>query len=260
MPRGRIPEAWLPHVVALAATSSSRPQLRGIDVFSGSSRYYKQMLKEGMLCERMDVSIDKRHDVTKEAGVLVFIASALRCVRGESLVVMGPPCSFFVATTSKHHGRTVKKPMGNGSPFAKQGNRIATFISNAILLCAYLSINVFIEQPSTSKLWHIFRVSQSLASAMFRRVTWHMFVFGARTPKPQNGWVADEHFARRFSAIAISLYRKTKMPSARLFVRYDRTAKKKWRASRNMRGSQVYPLKFVRTLIALQFKQGDCEL
>ena len=70
MPRGRIPEAWLPHVVALAATSSSRPQLRGIDVFSGSSRYYKQMLKEGMLCERMDVSIDKRHDVTKEAAFL----------------------------------------------------------------------------------------------------------------------------------------------------------------------------------------------
>ena len=147
MPRGRIPEAWLPHVVVLAATSSSLPPLRRIDVFSGPSRYYKQMLKDGMLCERMDISIDKRHDVTKEAGVAIFISAALRCVPGESLVVMGPPCSFFIATSSKQHGRTVKKPMGNGSPFAKQGNRIATFISNAILLCAYLSIMFSSSSP-----------------------------------------------------------------------------------------------------------------
>lgn len=213
--------------------------------------YTQTMLEEGLMCEPVDITLNPLHDVTKDPGEMLVISLILRCIAG-SLVVLGPPCKLYVYLSRSLHGRTIKNIQGKRNAMVRLGNKIARFTANVMALCHMRGVTYFIEQPSTSILWHIGCMKRAIKKSRGNRVTWHMFCYGGATPKPENGYT-NAGWWKDFKRISLEKYRTMEMPRERIASVGDR---KKWTKIVGVRHAEsaAYPRNFCLQLIALQFE------
>ena len=104
-------------------------------------------------------------------------------------MVLGPPCSNWIGLSRSHHGRTRLFPRGYTTlPAVRIANAIAEVVAEVLQFCDARGLAYFIEQPSTSTLFHYPAVAAAIAAGLATRVTWHMGAFGFRTPKASTGY------------------------------------------------------------------------
>ena len=246
-----IPPQWAPYARRCQLAAASLPRLRGLDLFAGAGRFAMMMASIGLSCAAFDIQHSDSEDVLSEAGTIAVMTMMFQCVRG-ALILMGPPCKNWIALSRRTHRRTLFNIYGDVLRNDNRiGNAIADFTSNVMIFADYLGLVYFTEQPSDSVFWHWPSIKVALEITCAVKVTWHMFVFGAKTPKPQTGYCTAP-WASRFQRLTKDLYRSTPRPKRRL-VKPSSKAGSYTGLKPFLEKSAEYPEEFVRTLIQFHF-------
>ena len=239
---------WLRAFVLAAAALGPHfvQDLDAVDGFSGSGAFGKYCSEIGWTCAAYDLQLG--NDCTTETGMIDFFKLCLRC-KAQAIILIGPPCQFFIYLSRRSHGKTIARPSGNNTPFSVQGNRVALFVAAAIWVCNLLSLSLVIEQPQTSVLWYNKFVKAALRKARGNRVSWRMGALGSETPKPSVGFFLDRRAAAFFRA---EVMWKLRLRRSRLFANaraYGRGPGGDLRANRLTKRSARYPRGFCKLVI-----------
>ena len=181
-----------------------------LDGFQGAGEFKKVLASAGLKVAKFDLLLGD--DCMTDEGKITFARLCLQCKR-ESIVLLGPPCAYFIYLSRVRHGKTKARPAGNASGFSREGNAVAFFMAFAIWLCSLLELSLVIEQPQTSVLWFNKFVGAALRRARASRVAWRMGALGAPSPKPSIGFFLNARAADTFRRVAL---RKCRLQRTRL--------------------------------------------
>ena len=128
------PVAWQDRILELEEEARQLGHLNLYDVFAGNKAFKRESEFWCWLAHTFEFSDDPiKQNCFTRAGEDEFITQACR-LTPLSLVPLGPPCKFSIWITRSVHGKSKQNPLGNGSPFAKKGNKLATFVANGLRL------------------------------------------------------------------------------------------------------------------------------
>ena len=162
---------WL-RLLWLAVASLRNGQYNAYDAldgFQGAGDFENLLTSAGLKVAKFDLLLGD--DCMTDEGKITFARLCLQCKR-ESIVLLGPPCAYFIYLSRKQHDKTKARPAGNASRFSREGNKVAFVMAFAIWLCSLLELSLVIEQPQTSVLWFNKFVGPALRRARVSRVAW----------------------------------------------------------------------------------------
>ena len=184
-----VPPRWREAVAALLPAAAASHQLGGVDVFAGKKGFAKSMLRHGLAgatFEKMDDPVWE--DILSLRGLSRLILLILR-VKEHGLVMMGPPCKFWIFLTLSHTKRAAQNLAGSmASWMAKEGNAIADIVADIVKLCAALSIYTVLEQPQGSFMFAYQPMADALKLVNAVTTTFPMAVFKHPATKPTRLW------------------------------------------------------------------------
>ena len=258
-----VPARWALLIVALQPLADIQPPVNVLDLFAGprggGCGVAKACRAENLAALTYDCLHDPiNQDVLNPRGLETLILYLLR-VKPEGLVVLGPPCSNWIGLSRFRHGRTRLFPRGYTTlPTVRIANAIAEVVAEVLQFCDARGLAYFIEQPSTSVLFHYPAVAAAIAAGLATRVTWHMGAFGFRTPKASTGYCSAwwalifVERARRLLRRQKELWRKK---SKRLYAKHkSKTGRIYYTGNRAMLLATSYPTNFCKALVALHFR------
>ena len=157
---------------------------------------------------------------------------ALRIVEA-GIVVMGPPCSLFIAMSWRYHRRTVKRPWGNES-------RCDVCVANAIARNVFFLCNILtsrhvywiVEHPATGwlfKLPHELRGYPVMVGTCLQAFSEH----SSLKPLHLLSTLPDVYMSRL-------RHRGHQVPKKA----YGLSKNKRWNANKHTRSSGAYPIMF----------------
>ena len=127
-----------------------------------------------MASEGFDLALNPEHDCRTESGVFMWICLLLRLDRG-AIVPLGSPCKFFIWATKSLHRRSKEQPQGDRTnDFTLQGDVIAHFVADSLLLIAFMGAYYFSEQPVSSSLYFEEEVHAAVLATEGKEVRWSM--------------------------------------------------------------------------------------
>ena len=241
------------------------PKIHGVDGFGGAAGMCRAMLAKHWRCEYFDIKSDPiKNDCLHPAGLRHWILLMLRCAPG-ALIILGPPCSFWIWLTRSVSGRSQSNPAGDTtSAWVRQGNAIGKFVANTLQLAHHLKLFYFVEQPASSLLGEFEPMKASLKATGAFNVRWQMGAFGASSTKPQIGWTNAPWYAEFASFARVAAKRRREEEGAKepsnLSVK-DNVDGSVTGNPHALESSAEYPSKFCDALISLHhehFKSAFC--
>ena len=178
------PVAWQDRILELEEEARQLGHLNLYDVFAGSKAFKRESQFWCWVAHTFEYCDDpiKQNCLTR-AGEDEFITQACR-LTPLSLVPLGPPCKFSIWLTSSVHGKSQRNPLGNGSPFVQQGNKLATFVANGLRLISWRRCFYLLEQPMSSVLEYHPDMKQALLETGGKRIFCKIGNAGGFYPKP----------------------------------------------------------------------------
>ena len=178
------PVAWQDRILELEEEARQLGHLNLYDVFAGSKAFKRESEFWCWVAHTFEYCDDpiKQNCLTR-AGEDEFITQACR-LTPLSLVPLGPPCKFSIWLTRSVHGKSKQNPLGNGSPFAKKGNKLATFVANGLRLISWRRCFYLMEQPMSSVLEYHPDVKKALLETGGKRIFCKIGNAGGFYPKP----------------------------------------------------------------------------
>ena len=178
------PVAWQDRILELEEEARQLGHLNLYDVFAGSKAFKRESEFWCWVAHTFEYCDDpiKQNCLTR-AGEDEFITQACR-LTPLSLVPLGPPGNFSIWLTRSVHGKSKQNPLGNGSPFAKKGNKLATFVANGLRLISWRRCFYLMEQPMSSVLEYHPDMKQALLETGGKRIYCKIGNAGGFYPKP----------------------------------------------------------------------------
>ena len=122
-------------ILEVVAAYDGPRNLDALDVFSGESQVWIQMLEEGKACERFDILYGD--DILTHGGFHKLLRQTL-CLKQRSIAVCGPPCSLWVFLSSSFHMRSKENPAGDDTKDAVvAANTIVTNLCMILIVMAF---------------------------------------------------------------------------------------------------------------------------
>ena len=146
-----VPSEWHPFVQTFLPMVVAKDPLDGLDVFAGQKGFAKSLARHGLKGMTFEKEDDPEwNNILNLKGTSTLFFLILR-VRTNGIVLLGPPCKFWIFLTLSHTKRTAQNPAGSSSSWmAREGNAIADIVAKFVLRCAALDIFAAIEQPQGS--------------------------------------------------------------------------------------------------------------
>lgn len=184
-----VPPDWVEPVAAMLPLAVKTPQLDGIDCFAGEKGFCKAMLRHNLAALPFEKNDDPEWEDVLTAKGLSYLFFILLRVRAGGLVMLGPPCKFWIFLTLSHTKRTRTNPAGSSESWmAMEGNAIADVVAKITKLCAALMIYVVIEQPHSSFMFQYPPMAVALRDVCAKSVTFNMAAFKHPAVKPTRLW------------------------------------------------------------------------
>ena len=162
-----------------------------LDLFGGVGYVSKYIRGYGWQSENFDVVLDPTQDITNGST----LRSLLTRIRNRefSAIMIGMPCtSFSVARDRTCQIRSMLEPWGllNQSKFSEKdikslrnGNSIAKAVIKILYLIMELRIPAILENPRSSRFWHLPQVKRIAAGHAASFVTCDLCQFGTKWRK-----------------------------------------------------------------------------
>ena len=178
------PVAWQDRILELEEEARQLGHLNLYEVFAGSKAFKRESEFWCWVAHTFEYCDDpiKQNCLTR-AGEDEFITQACR-LTPLSLVPLGPPGKFSIWLTRSVHGKSKQNPLGNGSPFAQKGNKLATFVANGLRLISWRRCFYLMEQPMSSVLEYHPDVKKALLETGGKRIYCKIGNDGGFYPKP----------------------------------------------------------------------------
>ncbi len=106
------------------------------------------------------------YDVLSYSGLKQVVQMICR-IRPCGLLVMGPPCGWWVFMSSSVHGRTNANPEGHTwHSKVRRANLLATIVAGLIRLAVVRNVRFILEQPASSCLFKFKHIASILRKAV----------------------------------------------------------------------------------------------
>ena len=240
-------ETWSSDVKALLEIAERMDYVAFYDVFKGEAHMSAEARHMCWPVASFDIEADAIHEnCFLKQGQDRFITDVLR-MRPLSLAMLGPPCKYSIWMTRSVHGKSKQNPLGNGSQFAEEGNKIAVFCGNGVRLIAWRRCLYVLEQPLSSVLTEHPSLKAALEETggvrLFMRQGWT----GAFSDKPTALWTNAPYASRLRKLFEQKLFTSNVCQSL--------ATKSKWVTGNTfMTKSASYPIEFCYLLCATHEK------
>lgn len=159
-----------------------------VEYFAGCQAVTRAWSRCGYKSCPYEILLDKSTmDILSPTGFCIALTMALRLKRN-AFVLLATVCSTWVFLSRSSTGRSIWRPLGNGSKTVEAANVMVSRMTLVLWLLQAKSIVWLYEQPTSSILWFHPRMTEFIRRQCAFRTHTYMGSFGAASPKGTVLW------------------------------------------------------------------------